>query len=209
MAYTDASTGWGLTPGAASENLSRMAGGGYGSMYGTNNSSPIYEQRMAQIRGNFAARQAQLGEERSRTENDRANTLAQQKWKSQNDQFEKDYLMRQGQYDQSQENWQKNWDFNQQKYEDSQEEAERERALSMYGSGGSGGSSGGYGGGYSGGINKTPSSMQEARMKNKWYEAMGLPQNAINEYNSWRDSLTAKINGYNQQNQNALAGNRY
>jgi len=120
MAYTDAGTGWGLTPGAASENLSRMAGGGYGSMYGDNNNSPIYEQRMAQIRGNFASRQAQLGEERRRTENDRANTLAQQKYGTQKDQYEKDYLMKQEQYDQSQENWQENWDFNQQKYNDNQ-----------------------------------------------------------------------------------------
>ena len=155
MAYTDASTGWGLTPGAASANLSRMAGGGYGSMYGDNNNSPIYEQRMAQIRGNFAARQAQLAEERRRTEMDQSNDLAKQKFQSQNDQFEKEYLMRQNQYNQSQENWQKKWDFDQQKYEDDRKEAERQRILSMYGS-------------------RTPPT--DPNMRSKWYEAIGIPE---------------------------------
>ena len=57
MAYSDTAKGWGLTPGAAAQNLGRMAGGGYGNMYGVGEGkSGIYEQRMAQIRGNFAAR---------------------------------------------------------------------------------------------------------------------------------------------------------
>jgi hypothetical protein len=110
MAYTDASKGWGLTPGAASNNLSRMAGGGYGSMYGggaAGGQNGSYEQRMSQIRGNFATRQAQLGEERRRTENDRANELAKQQFQSSKDQWDKEYIMRQGQYDTEKEQWEK------------------------------------------------------------------------------------------------------
>ena len=186
MAYTDAGTGWGLTPGAASENLSRMAGGGYGSMYGDNNNSPIYEQRMAQIRGNFASRQAQLGEERRRTENDRANTLAQQKYGTQKDQYEKDYLMKQEQYDQSQQNWEKNWEFNQQKYEDDQKAEKREMMLKLYGSAGG-------------------AKFGSDAEKRAYYDALGIPYpesptSPWDDYNRRMQEYRRNKSGWNPQN---------
>jgi len=188
MAYeADTSKGWGLTPGAASANLGRMAGGGYGSMYGgSGDQSPVYEQRMAQIRGNFATRQAQLSEDRSREEADRANTLAQGRYDTQKDQYEKDYamkkseydkdyLMRQGQYDQAQENWQSNWDRSESRYDDEQQRAEDQRFLSMYGS--APGSASGSGG-------EPPSWMGDSD-KSKWYRLMGISEPDTTQDDAW------------------------
>jgi len=97
--------------------------------------------------------------------------------------------------------------WNQQQDELDRKSSDQTRILSGYG--GSSGARSVGGGGYSGGIDRIPSSVQDARAKDLWYEAMGLPKNAMNEYNNWQKSLTQKISAYNQQNQNALAGNRY
>ena len=108
--------------------------------------------------------------------------------------FNKNYLMKQGQYDQSQSNWQSQFDRDQSRYDDAQSEAEKARMLSSFG--GSSGS-GSYGGWNNSSVNQPPKSMMEARLKNKWYEAMGLPSDAINEFNKYandRASLVATNN---------------
>ena len=52
-------SGWGLAPGASDQNTERMLGAGYGSQYaGASPTSGIYESRMAQIRGAYAAKKA-------------------------------------------------------------------------------------------------------------------------------------------------------
>jgi hypothetical protein len=132
---------------------------------------------------------------------DRNASLAQQAQASQ-----QAALLRQQQFDlQKQEAATASSQYDQQR-QDSQDllaynrkQDEQNMALGAYGGGS--GSSGSSGGGYGGGVNKTPSSLQEARLKNKYYEAVGLPQNAINEYNDWSKSVSNKIDYYNNRNE--------
>ena len=72
--------------------------------------------------------------------------------------------------------------WNQQQAELDRKSSDQTRILSGYG--GSSGARSVGGGGYSGGIDRIPSSVQDARAKDLWYEAMGLPKNAMNEYNN-------------------------
>lgn len=59
---------WNMDVGAVAKNLDRAASGGYGGRYGMKPSSGLYEARMAQIKGNFAAKQGQAAEEQRRLE---------------------------------------------------------------------------------------------------------------------------------------------
>ena len=72
----DASKGWGLTPSVLSQNLSRQQNSKYGGKYaGVSPTTGVYENRMAEIKGNFATKQAQLDEAGRRQEADRLQNL--------------------------------------------------------------------------------------------------------------------------------------
>jgi len=79
--YAQIGQGWGLKPSILSENLTRRSGPGYGGMYGAPDSaSPVYANRMAEIQGNFAAKQAQLDEAQRRHEFVQSRRLADQQF---------------------------------------------------------------------------------------------------------------------------------
>lgn len=132
MAYSNVSEGWGLAPGAIAQNLSRMSSGGYGSKYGLSpvDRDNVYAQRMAQIKGNFATRQAQLAEERRRREIDEQLKLARERLEQERERWESQYDLAKEKWKQQQEQWESQFDLTKekwdtQKYETALEELRR------------------------------------------------------------------------------------
>lgn len=200
MAYSDASRGWGLTPSAASENLARMAGGGYGSQYGGGGGeNPVYEQRMAQIRGNFATRQAQLAEARRRMENNRAHELALKRHKAGLEQWQK-------KHDIDKEQWTKEYDFGQRQYQDQMNarakaeakalaDARKNRDMAALARKAST---------WTKGLHGIPSSSYGVAAKNAWLEYHGYGRGAQREYEKWQQDVRDQSDWYNWRDRQLL-----